>query len=261
MKFQQIRSATAVVSFGGVRFLIDPWLAPKDSCPPVPGSANPDLRCPVHELPLPLERLLAVDAVIATHLHFDHFDEVAIQSLPKSMPLFAQDEVDASTLRGLGFTSVTVLQYGGTEFQGVKLYKVDCIHGQPGEIGLLYEHLPMRKEACGVVMRHATETKTLYLAGDTIWCEYVAAAIRRYHPDVIVVNAARAAVAGFGPIIMGLEDLEQVLAAAPQAMVIASHMDNVGHATLWRKDIREYAEKHAVTDRLLVPEDGEVCEF
>ena len=58
MKFQQIRSATAIVTFGGSRFLIDPWLAPKDACPPIPGSANPDLRCPVHELPLPLEQIL-----------------------------------------------------------------------------------------------------------------------------------------------------------------------------------------------------------
>ena len=41
MKFQQIRSATAIVTFGGIRFLIDPWLAPKDACPPIPGSANP----------------------------------------------------------------------------------------------------------------------------------------------------------------------------------------------------------------------------
>ena len=32
MKFQQIRSATAIVTFGGSRFLIDPWLAPKPSC-------------------------------------------------------------------------------------------------------------------------------------------------------------------------------------------------------------------------------------
>ena len=26
MKFQEIRSATAIITFGGVRFLLDPWL-------------------------------------------------------------------------------------------------------------------------------------------------------------------------------------------------------------------------------------------
>jgi L-ascorbate metabolism protein UlaG (beta-lactamase superfamily) len=135
------------------------------------------------------------------------------------------------------------------------------IHGQPGEIGRLYENLPIRREACGVVMRSPSEKKTLYLAGDTVWCDYVAAAIHDYSPDVIVVNAARAEVAPFGTIIMGLEDLEKVLEAALEATVVASHMDNVGHSTLWRSDIREFAAKHGVEERLLIPEDGETCEF
>ena len=62
-------------------------------------------------------------------------------------------------------------------------------------------------------------------------------------------------------IIMGLEDLEKVLEAALEATVVASHMDNVGHSTLWRSDIREFAAKHGVEERLLIPEDGETCEF
>jgi len=259
MQFQQIRSATSIVTFGNVKFLIDPWLAPKDTCPPIPGSANPELRCPVHDLPLSIPEILKVDAVIATHLHFDHFGETAMREIPPDMPIFAQDEMDAAVLRQNGFADVRVLQYGGIDFKGVTLIKTDCIHGQPGEIGRLYEKLPIRKEACGVVMKSSAEAKTLYLAGDTVWCEYVDAAIRDHRPEVIVVNAARAAVAPFGPIIMGLEDLERVLATAPEATVIASHMDNVGYATVWRSDIREFAAQHGVTKRLLIPEDGETC--
>ena len=72
MKFQQIRSATAIVTFGNVRFLIDPWLGDKGSIPPLPGSPNGDLSCPIHDLPCCIDQLLQVDAVIATHLHFDH---------------------------------------------------------------------------------------------------------------------------------------------------------------------------------------------
>ena len=77
MKFQEIRSATAIITFGGVRFLLDPWLGEKGSIPPIPGSPNPDLRCPVSDLPLPISEILKVDAVIATHLHFDHTYGVA----------------------------------------------------------------------------------------------------------------------------------------------------------------------------------------
>lgn len=260
MKFQEIRSATAIITFGGVRFLLDPWLGEKGSIPPIPGSPNPDLRCPVSDLPLPINEILKVDAVIATHLHFDHFDDKAMERIPRSMPIFVQDALDAETLRGKGFADLRILKYGGLEFRGVMLYKTDCLHGQFENIGLLYEKMNLRSEACGVVMRHPEE-KTLYLVGDTIWCGYVKGALETWKPDVVVVNAAEATICSFGRIIMGLEDLQEVLDHAPQAVVIASHMDNVGHEKLWRKDLRRYRSEHHLEGRLLIPEDGEVCEF
>ena len=78
---------------------------------------------------------------------------------------------------------------------------------------------------------------------------------------MIVVNAAEATVKDCGRIIMGLDDVREVLNAAPNAVVVASHMDNVGHEKLWRKDIREFVEKNSLQSRLLVPEDGETCAF
>lgn len=92
-------------------------------------------------------------------------------------------------------------------------------------------------------------------------CDYVKAAIDTFAPDVIVVNAAEATIVGFGRIIMGLEDVQAVLDHAPRAVVVASHMDNVGHEKLWRRDLRGYIREHHLEARLLVPEDGEVCRF
>lgn len=133
MKFQQIRSATAIITYGGVRFLIDPWLSAKDAYPPIPGSPHPELRCPIHELPMPVEKIMEVDAVIATHLHFDHFDETAIRILPKTLPVFVQDEVDAATLLGYGFQDVRILKFGGVKFNGVRSSKPDAITVFPAE--------------------------------------------------------------------------------------------------------------------------------
>ena len=56
-------------------------------------------------------------------------------------------------------------------------------------------------------------------------------------------------------------DIGKVLEAAPKAAVVASHMDNVGHATLWRRDIHAFVEKDGLQERLLIPEDGETCSF
>ena len=261
MKFQQIRSATAIVTFGNVRFLIDPWLGDKGSIPPLPGSPNGDLSCPIHNLPCCIDQLLQVDAVIATHLHFDHFDETAFQIIPKEMTIFAQDEVDAEKLRQGGFRDVRVLDANGSKFNGVELFKTDCMHGQKETIDALYTMAQMRKEACGVIFKHPEESKIFYLAGDTIFFEGVSSAINKFSPDIIAVNAAEASIVGFGNIIMGIPDIEKTISAAPQALLIATHMDEVCHSKLWRKDLRKYVCENALGQKILIPDDGETLSF
>ena len=81
MQFQEIRGATSIVTFGGLRLLVDPFLAPKGSFPPVPSPYN-EFPNPLVELPLPIEQIVTVDAVIVTHMHhFDHFDGAAARLL------------------------------------------------------------------------------------------------------------------------------------------------------------------------------------
>ena len=258
MIFQQIRSATAIVTFGGVRFLIDPWFAPKESYDPIPVAKTKGRRFPFTDLPVPVQEIVqGTDAVIVTHLHFDHFDRSSVEALPMSLPLLAQDEEDASVLRGYGFADVRVLSPAGCVFRGVQLHPTACLHGQPGRIESLYNPLGMRGEVMGVVFSGGGERHVFYLAGDTIWFDGVRQAIERWSPDVIAVNAAEASVEDYGRIIMGIQDLEQVLAAAPQATLIATHMDAVGHAELSREELRRYVSAHALEGRVLIPEDGE----
>ncbi|WP_404873272.1 MBL fold metallo-hydrolase, partial [Klebsiella pneumoniae] len=93
-----------------------------------------------------------------------------------------------------------------SEFAGVRLLKTTS--GQHGSdrtyaVPAMAERLG---EACGVVFRHPQE-KTLWLMGDTIWRDDIAADLLKLRPDVVVLNAGYAHVIGFGPIIMGKEDL------------------------------------------------------
>ncbi len=46
----------------------------------------------------------------------------------------------------------------------------------------------------GFVLAAAGEP-TLYIAGDTIWCEEVRTALEQHQPDVVVVNAGAAQLA------------------------------------------------------------------
>ena len=86
MKITQVRNATLLIHYAGTRFLIDPMLAPKGSYPGFEGMANSHLRNPLVELPLPMATLLEVDAVIVTHDHLDHWDDVAKAKIPKHLP-------------------------------------------------------------------------------------------------------------------------------------------------------------------------------
>jgi L-ascorbate metabolism protein UlaG (beta-lactamase superfamily) len=109
-------------------------------------------------------------------------------------------------------------------------------------------------EVCGYVFETPGE-KCLYLAADTIYCAEVEQTIRQYHPEGIILNCCEATTP-LGRLIMNLSDVEKTCAAAPQAIVIASHLDNVNHALLTRKDIIAFANKRNLSG-IRVPEDGE----
>ncbi len=168
MKFQQIRSATAIITYAGSRFLIDPLFAPKDYFQPFPKCLTPDLRWPLTELPLAPEEIVKnTDAVILTHSHIDHIDEFAAKALPKNIKVFVQDSYDEKFMRDFSFTDVEILPETGTEFNGVTLYKTNCLHGVPEKAMPYYKMFGYRPDAMGVVFKHVDEPIT-YLAGDTI---------------------------------------------------------------------------------------------
>lgn len=270
MKITQIRNATLVIEYGGCRFLIDPMLAPKESMPGFAGTVNPHLRIPTVALSTSMDEILDVDAVVVTHVHTDHWDQTAAETIPASMPMFVQHFGDkalisragyvsledgaAHHVEGKSFSDVRVLT-GNPEFKGVKLRKVPGQHGSDVALQVAYDGL---QEVCGIVFSHPDE-KTLYLAGDTIWNDYVSANIATYRPEVIILNAGDAQVPGLGNIIMNADEVLQVCAAAPAATIIATHFEAVNHAVAKRDDLRRHVAEHRLTDRVLIPEDGESC--
>jgi L-ascorbate metabolism protein UlaG (beta-lactamase superfamily) len=207
------------------------------------------------ELSIPMDDILAVDAVIVTHLHQDHWDEAAKQLVPKDKPVFVQNKQDKATIQASGFTDVRLLG-PHSEFKGIKLIKTAGQHGSDQIMAS-----PAREilgEVCGVVFKHPGE-KTIYLAGDTVWNEHVQLSLNQHAPDVVILNAGDAQIPGLGSIIMGKHDVYEVYQAAPRATLIATHMEAVNHATLSRAELREFAVEKGMANRLLVPQDGEIC--
>lgn len=256
MQFTQIRNATLKINYAGKKILIDPWLAKKGAVPGFGGTINDHIRNPTAELPMPVNEIVDVDAVILTHDHPDHWDETARNAIPKDMPFFVQHEKDAQAVKSAGFSNVRVLNEINN-YEGITLIKTPGQHGRPK---VLEDMKALLGEVSGVIFKHPDE-KTFYIAGDTVWCHAVEDSLKKYHPDIVVLNSCDAQVIGNESIIMGKQDIYEVFKTAPGATIIASHMEAVNHATLSRKELREFLNEKAMTQRVLVPEDGESYTF
>lgn len=81
MEIHQIRSATLKVKYNNITFLIDPWLMKKGQMPGFTEAVNSHISQPRIDLPISIEEIVKTDAVILTHNHSDHWDEIAAANL------------------------------------------------------------------------------------------------------------------------------------------------------------------------------------
>lgn len=253
MNIHHIRNATIVIEYAGKRFLVDPMLAEKASYPPFPNAPRDDQYNPLVDLPTSIDNIIKdIDAVIVTHLHYDHWDEAAKKVLPKDIKLFSQNEEDATEIRNAGFQNVEVLQVN-TVFEGIQLVKTKGEHGR-GEV------LKIAGSVCGVVFKHDSE-KTLYVAGDTVWYDAVQEVIDAHKPEIIIVNAGDNHFNEGGSLVMNEEDVYEVHKASPDAKIIATHMEAVNHWGLSRADLNNFINKKGITSNVFVPNDGDSYSF
>ena len=237
MRITLVRSATTIVELDGRRVLIDPMLDDVGARPPVEQTANP-VRNPTVPLPFPAEEVVrGLDAVVVTHRHRDHLDGRAEELLPRDVPVFCQPE-DEGALRELGLDARAVED--ALDWDGIAVARTPARHGH----GRMAELL-------GPVSGFVLED--LYLAGDTVWYEGVEETIARHRPRVAIVNAAGAEFLAGGLIVMGIDDVREVVARVQ--VVVAVHLEALNHCFVERTALR------AALPTVLVPEDGETLEL
>jgi L-ascorbate metabolism protein UlaG (beta-lactamase superfamily) len=236
MQITLVRNATLVVEHAGRRILVDPMLDPAGARPPIEQTANP-VRNPTVGLPFPAEDVVkGLDAVLVTHCHKDHFDETAERLLPRDVPVFCQPE-DEERLRTVGLDVRPV--EASLDWDGLVLHRTPARHG----FGAVAEALA---PVSGFVLDE------LYIAGDTVWYEAVEETIERFVPRVAVVNAAGASFLDGSLIVMGIDDVREVVSRVP--VVVCVHLEALNHCHLTR------AKLAATVPGVVIPRDGETVE-
>lgn len=246
MKLRLIRHATLWLEYAGVTLLIDPMFGEAGANPPIQNSGD-ERRNPLVPMPDGLSEWVAPDAVIVSHLHRDHWDEVAAQALRKTVPILCQPG-DQSAIMASEFTDVTEI-HESAEFRGVTIHRARGRHGT-GEIGV------KMGQVSGFVLQAEGEP-TLYIAGDTIWCEEVKEALDAYNPDITVINAGGARFVVGDAITMDEEDVAALCRYAPHTRVVAVHMDAINHCRATREVLRSRLATENLLDRVSIPGDGE----
>jgi len=254
LRIDFVRHATFLLETGGVRVLVDPMLAPAGTAPAVAntpnGRPNPLVDLPFENGQLK-ELVEGADAVLVTHTHNDHWDGRARDLIPKDKLVLCQPE-DELGISNAGFANVSAVD-PGLIWRGLRFSRTGGCHGT-GEIGA------QMAPVSGFVIS-ADDAPTLYVAGDTIWCEPVEKALRAHRPDVVVVNAGAARFLEGDPITMSAEDVARVCRAAPGARVIVVHMEAINHCLLTRAELAEVLDEQGLAGSVEIPADGQTIDI
>lgn len=254
LKIHHLRNATFVIETKKDVILVDPMLGAKGTLPPFSFFRAKIRRNPTVPLPATSQDILQkVTHCLITHRHPDHFDTAAIAYLKeKEIPVTCSYK-DEKILRKKGLHIQNSLSYKKkTSFLN------GTIEGIPAKHGYGFVAKPM-----GNVMGFYIELPnipSIYISSDTIYTYVVDEVLKLYKPEIAVVAAGSARFDILQPLIMTMDEIITFVKNAP-GKVIANHLEALNHCSTTRKSLREALEKEGVSEKVYIPEDGEVIDF
>jgi L-ascorbate metabolism protein UlaG (beta-lactamase superfamily) len=239
---------TCLLEFGGFRLLTDPTF---DAAPTEYPSGAAILR----KLTPPAvgaDTLKPIDCVLLSHDHHaDNLDRAGRDILPSARAVVTTEE----GARRLGGNSIGLSDWRHTDVQApdgrvLRITATPARHGPEGRqrgpvIGFILE----MKDAPGI---------TVYVSGDTVFYEGVAAIAQRFAPKAAILHLGAARVPEVGPfhLTMTAEEGVDAARAFADAVIVPVHFEGWAHFSEGRHDIERAFAGAGLENRVRWPEWG-----
>jgi L-ascorbate metabolism protein UlaG (beta-lactamase superfamily) len=239
LKISYIGGPTALIEYGGLRFVTDPTF---DTAPAEYPSGASTLKKTQSPSVGP-EALGRVDAVLLSHDHHsDNLDNKG-KAFLNSAGKVITTKAGAERLKG---NAVGLEPWQSIELPGkdgtVRVTATPARHGP--------SHMD-RGPVIGFVLEHPAEG-TLYVAGDTVWYEGVEDVARRFEIRTAVLNLGAARVAAVGPwhLTMTAEEAVELARVFAVAQIVPLHFEGWAHFSEGRQDIERAFRETGLENRL-----------
>ena len=260
MKIHHLRSATFVIESSQHVILVDPMLSAKGALPPFSMLRFKSQRNPLVDLPDNTDQILSkVTHALVTHSqtfgfkplqHSDHLDGAGEDFLIKNRIPVTTLNKDKKYLERYGMTVSHGLEaWQTTDFLDGKITAIPAQHGH----GWIHK---MMANGCGFYIELPNEP-SIYISGDTVLTGDVKRALTELKPDLSVVAAGQAQVDVGQPLLMSSDEVLEFIKLAP-GKVMANHMQALNHCPIDRDTLRQLLDNQALTDKVFIPQDGEV---
>jgi L-ascorbate metabolism protein UlaG (beta-lactamase superfamily) len=250
MRLTYIGGPTAVLEWRGVRLLTDPTFDPAGTRYDLGGYTLEKSDSPA----IAPADIGSVDAILLSHdHHFDNLDRSGREYLRRSHAPVLTTADGAARLGGnaIGLQPWNEAEIAATTGATLRATATPARHGPAGGD---------RGPVIGFALTSERQPRgTVYMSGDTVWFDGVAAVAERFDVDVAILNAgaARIAAAGDQPLTFTAADALRVARAMPRVLIVPLHFEGWRHLSESGSDLENAFDAAAEKQRLRLPHRGE----
>jgi L-ascorbate metabolism protein UlaG (beta-lactamase superfamily) len=244
-----IGGPTAVVTFGGLRFMTDPTFDAGGGAYHLGAVTLKKKTSPA----ISLDAVGHIDAVLLSHdQHADNLDTTGRQFL-KEVKTVLTTPAGAKRLGGnaRGLPVWEAISLDSPDGTRIRITATPCRHGPAGIE-------PIAGEVTGFMLEaEGSGCGPVYVTGDTVYFEGVADVARRFSPQLILAFAGAARTRGPFDLTMSAGDLLDTAHAFPRSLIVPVHTDGWEHFTQSAEDLIAAFTALNMPDRLKVIRPGE----